>query len=196
MSSPVLAGGRPARRGALAGLLILLAACAAALAPSAASAAPIEPGGTYRLVAMHTSNFGLKAMEVRNGSQANGAAVVMQRIADRPSQRWRVEQVGATPFGNTPVYQLVAQHSQRCLDIAGASPDAGAPAVQFTCHGGLNQQFFINDLSSSTNVKTLIARHSGLTLDVRGASTAAGAEVQQFFGNGQANQKFSMTRVG
>ncbi|RZK76662.1 MAG: beta-xylosidase, partial [Methylobacterium sp.] len=36
---------------------------------------------------------------------------------------------------------LVAKHSNQCLDVGGASTANGAGAIQWPCHGGLNQTF-------------------------------------------------------
>jgi hypothetical protein len=182
------------RLSALAATVLAGTACAVA-APTSASAAPIEPNRVYKLFAGHTVNAGLKVVDVAGGSTADLARIVIQPTSSALSQRWFVEHHTSTPFG-TPVYRLINQRSGKCLDVEGARTDAGSRLVQFTCHSGQHQQFFITDLSPATNVKRLTARHSGLTVDVAGASTAAGTPVIQWPNLGLRNQKFSMPKVG
>jgi hypothetical protein len=175
----------------------LAAIVAVGLAPGVANAAPVQSGGIYKLFAAHTSNHGLKVLDVANASSANGTPVNIFQSHDGLNQRWRVIQTGALPFSGTPVYSLQPQNApNKCLDIFAASTEAGARAQIFDCHFGPNQQFFIEDLSPSTDVKRLVARHSGLRLDVFGANTANGTPVQQFFATEGANQKWAFVRVG
>ncbi|MEV0589612.1 RICIN domain-containing protein [Nonomuraea sp. NPDC050310] len=83
-----------------------------------------------------------------------------------------------------PVYwfQVVAQHSGKCLDVAYASTKHAANVVQGDCQprgSGYNQQWRIVDSGSSGNYIRLIARHSGMCLDVAYASTKHGGNVVQ-----------------
>jgi len=60
---------------------------------------------------------------------------------------WRFfTQFGSDPPPPTTVepgvyYRLVAAHSSKALDVDGASTSAGAALVQWSAHGGLNQQW-------------------------------------------------------
>jgi endo-1,4-beta-xylanase len=82
--------------------------------------------------------------------------------------------------GGSPVqvgvnYRLVASHSGKPATISGASTAPGAPLVQSSATGGLNQQF--DFLDSGGGVYRIRARHSGLVLQVAGSNT--GADITQ-----------------
>ena len=42
--------------------------------------------------------------------------------------------------------RLVARHSGKALDVAGASLDDGALVIQYTAHGGTNQQWLLREV--------------------------------------------------
>jgi uncharacterized protein (DUF1800 family) len=85
-------------------------------------------------------------------------------------------------------YELVARHSGKCLDVSGVSMDDGAPVIQWTCTGGLNQTWTLQP--ASDGYYNLVAGHSGKLLDVSGASTDDGARVIQWPANGGQNQQW------
>jgi YVTN family beta-propeller protein len=72
---------------------------------------------------------------------------------------------------------LVAElHSNKCVDIRGASMNDGGEAIQFNCGSNANQQFNfvrVNDLFQIQSV------NSGKCLGVQNASLAAGANIVQ-----------------
>ena len=78
-------------------------------------------------------------------------------------------------------------NSGKVLDVAGASTMNGAPVIQWTFHGGANQQW---GLVYSGKVVVFINVNSGKVLDVTGASTADGARMIQWPWHGGANQFF------
>ena len=50
------------------------------------------------------------------------------------------------PLGTpTGLYQLVASHSQKCLDVPAWSLNDGMPIVQWACNGGDNQTWSVQD---------------------------------------------------
>jgi uncharacterized repeat protein (TIGR03803 family) len=63
--------------------------------------------------------------------------------------------------------EIVSRNSGKCLDVFGASTDAGASAIQWVCHGGANQQWRLQPAGGGAF--QIIARHSGQALDVYGA---------------------------
>lgn len=85
-------------------------------------------------------------------------------------------------------YQVIAVHSNKCMDVSGASQVNGASIIQWDCHGGDNQLFF--PIPREDGTFSFIAWHSGKCLDVRGASTADGAPLIQYECHGGANQRF------
>ncbi len=85
---------------------------------------------------------------------------------------------------------LMARHSGKVLDVAGASMDPGAPIIQFGANDQLNQRFLIEPVRDA--LVRLVAVHSGLVLDVAGASMDDGAPLMQFPWHGNNNQVFRL----
>ncbi len=85
---------------------------------------------------------------------------------------------------------LVAMHSGRALDIAGASTANGAELVQWDWHDGLNQRLRFDPLDDGCY--RIAVQHSGKVLDVAQGSTANGARIVQWEWHGGANQRFRL----
>lgn len=96
----------------------------------------------------------------------------------------------AATIDTSAFYQVVARHSGKALDIAGASTANGAGLVQQAVSSGQSQQFQFVD--SGGGFYRLRARHSGKVVDVSGRSTADGANVVQWTDNGGTNQQWSV----
>ena len=80
--------------------------------------------------------------------------VVLSFLAVKP----RVDAQTSSLAGS---YELVARHSGKCLDVSGVSMDDGAPVIQWTCNGGLNQRWTLQP--ASDGYYNLVAGHSGKT---------------------------------
>ena len=92
------------------------------------------------------------------------------------------------PNWTTGTNQLIAKHSNKCLDVDGASGGDGANVHQWGCHGGNNQKWRLEPVFTTGNYYRILAHHSGKALDVSGVSTATGANVHQWewwMGNNQ-----------
>ncbi|WP_346127916.1 RICIN domain-containing protein [Lentzea roselyniae] len=105
--------------------------------------------------------------------------------------------VGAAGGGTGPVqpgvdYRLVAQHSNKMVDINAASTAAGAAAIQWTATGGLNQVFDFID--SGGGYYRIRARHSGLVLQV--ASNSTGADITQQSDTNSPSQQWQVVDQG
>jgi len=85
---------------------------------------------------------------------------------------------------NTPV-SITAQHSGKCLDVYAASVADGAAVIQWTCHGGANQQWTLRPYLDAYQI---VASHSGKCLNVEAASTADGARAIQWTCVGANNE--------
>jgi uncharacterized protein (DUF1800 family) len=94
----------------------------------------------------------------------------------------------------TGAYELVARHSGKCLDVSGVSMDDGAPVIQWTCNGGLNQRWTLQP--AADGYYNVVAGHSGKMLDVSGVSVDDGARVIQWPSNGGQNQQWLPQAVG
>jgi len=91
------------------------------------------------------------------------------------------------------LFELVARHSQKCLDVAGWSAADGTPLSQWACHGGDNQIWSLDPAADGSS--RIVSRHSGKCLDVNGASTDDGAQVIQWQCHGGANQQWRLEAV-
>jgi len=100
----------------------------------------------------------------------------------------------AQPAPQQGVYELVARHSNMCLDVHGASLADAAPVIQWPCNGGGNQRWRVE--SAGNGYVHLIATHSGKALDVFGASTADGAQAIQWPPHEGENQQWTLESVG
>ena len=92
------------------------------------------------------------------------------------------------------VNELVASHSQKCLDVTGWSTQDATPMIQWQCHGGDNQAWSIEPLAEGYS--RVVSRHSDMCLDVSGASTEDGATIIQWPCHGGANQQWRLEAVG
>ncbi|GAA3968286.1 RICIN domain-containing protein [Allohahella marinimesophila] len=85
-----------------------------------------------------------------------------------------------TPTNPTPVasktYSFKAAHSGKCLDVSGLKKNAGATLAQWSCHGGLNQQFTATPVG---NYMSLKAKHSDMCLSIENNSTGDRARLVQ-----------------
>ena len=98
------------------------------------------------------------------------------------------------PLTATPgLYQLVASHSQKCLDVPEWSLNDGIPVIQWTCNGGDNQTWSLE--AASDGYSRLVARHSGKCLDVSGVSTEDRADIIQWQCHGGENQQWRVEAV-
>lgn len=86
------------------------------------------------------------------------------------------------------LYEFRAAHSDKCLDVRGASLDDQALVQQYGCTSGLNQRWWVTEQSDRSTI--IRAAHSGKCLDVQGASLANQALVQQFTCHGGLNQRW------
>jgi len=103
-----------------------------------------------------------------------------------------------SPQGGVPVAEahsmytvpLVVQHSGKCMDVEGGSTASGAKVIQWTCHGGENQQIDIIDKGSGWH--QLKFRHSGKCLDVPYGDPTPGVQLQQYSCSDANRYKFTV----
>ncbi|WP_051970639.1 RICIN domain-containing protein [Kitasatospora azatica] len=78
-----------------------------------------------------------------------------------------------------------------CLEIGGWHTENGAPANQWSCHYGANQQWSLVAGPSGS----LVNVHSGKCLEIAGWRTDNGAPAQQWDCTGGWNQKWIWTHI-
>jgi hypothetical protein len=81
-------------------------------------------------------------------------------------------------FPTDGYFELVSLNGGKCLDVSGGSTAAGAPAIQWTCHGGANQHWRLEPAGGGAF--RIISRASGQALDVSGGSVDDGAPTIQW----------------
>ncbi len=85
---------------------------------------------------------------------------------------------------------LIAQHSNKCLDVFGGGTQDGASVIQWTCTNSANQQWKL--VQQDNGYFTVVARHSGKCLDVFAGGTQDGAHVIQWTCHNGANQRWRL----
>ena len=118
---------------------------------------------------------------------ARGAAVLAVAAAAWPD-------LGAAAPDPAGSYELVARHSDKCLEVSGASTEDLAPVTQWTCNGGPHQRWTLQPAADGYYL--LVAAHSGKALDVEGESLADGARVIQYTVHGASNQQWMLQPAG
>lgn len=83
-------------------------------------------------------------------------------------------------------YNILASHSNKCVDVRGASTSNGAEIIQWSCNGGDNQSWIL--YPNGTGYYQIKSRISGKCIDVNGGSTADGANILQWDCHGGDNQ--------
>ncbi|MGI9022139.1 MAG: RICIN domain-containing protein [Acidimicrobiales bacterium] len=93
-----------------------------------------------------------------------------------------------------PGYALVAAHSGKALDVAGAATNDGARVIQWSLNGGNNQRWLPQAVGDGSFV--FVCQNSKRVLDVAGGSPVNGARVIQWQWNGGDNQRWRLYGVG
>ncbi len=123
-----------------------------------------------------------------------GCATVPASLPKCDAQNSRIFSNAMSNPENGKAHFIVNVGSGKVVDIQGASPEAGAPAIQWPHHKGINQKFILHNLGNG--YYKIEAAHSRLVLDVTNADIAAGAIIQQWQENGQENQAWQLVSAG
>ncbi len=137
------------------------------------------PNGTYRIVNRRSG----KALEVANGSTANGANVQQWTYNGGANQRWTITHLGLQR------YSIIGVGSGKALEVNGASQSFGANVDIWPYSSSSQNHIWI--LTPYDGYYRLQALHSGQALNVSGGSTADGANVLQYPFDGGANAQWS-----
>jgi hypothetical protein len=155
-------------------------------------------GGTYWPgIGGKTGNIGYDgySMYIKSGSGTNlSLAIRSASGANRLRWAWGDNvDPNAGNGGSATVTDIVNQSSGKCADVVSASTAEAAEVVQYTCGGGANQQWALQNLGNGYH--NLVAQHSGKCLDVNNASTADGAAVVQYTCGSGTNQQWQLRSV-
>ena len=149
------------------------------------------------LTTLHDFTLADGANPVNELFQASDGAFYGAAPNGGPNDRgvvFRVRLGTSPPPPTGEFFEIVSRNSGKCLDVFGASTDAGAQAIQWICHGGANQQWRLEPAGGGA--VRIIARHSGLALDVFGASLDDVAPIIQWPVHGGDNQAWTLEPAG
>ena len=91
---------------------------------------------------------------------------------------------------------IAAAHSGKCLDIPYGITRRGVKLIQYSCHGGVNQQFELRPIARESDRYQIVNKKSGKCLDIMRASRSDGAGLIQWDCTGNANQQFKLRGSG
>jgi hypothetical protein len=138
--------------------------------------------GTFRSV------HSIKVLDVPQASQENGVGLIQwSDISGHDNQQFRIERI-ARPGSVYSLVRIVARHSNKVLDVEGASHADGARIIQWDWHGGDNQLFFMTPKNDGTYAFTSLA--SRKVIDVKDWARNDGAMIQQWQDFGNPNQRW------
>ncbi|WP_405737580.1 family 43 glycosylhydrolase [Streptomyces sp. NBC_00028] len=92
------------------------------------------------------------------------------------------------PSSTSTTYTLTNRNSGKCLDVAGSSTADGANVQQYTCNGGNNQKWRVEDQGDDTSRLVNVA--TGKVLDTADCSSADGADLRQWSWLNNTCQRF------
>ncbi|NUS31146.1 MAG: family 43 glycosylhydrolase [Streptomyces sp.] len=95
-------------------------------------------------------------------------------------------ETAATPTS----YTLVNRNSGKCLDVNGGGTADGTNIFQWTCNGGTNQKWRIEDLADDTNRLVNVA--TGKVADIADCSASDGADIRQWSWLNNKCQRFRL----
>lgn len=110
----------------------------------ASSSASFNSGSYYKFI---NRNSG-KALDVTNGSTADGAAVIQWTYNGGNNQQWQIIDVGSG------YYKIINRNSGKSADVSGGSTADGAAVIQWPYGGGNNQQWQILEVTASSSSST------------------------------------------
>ncbi|MGP3920498.1 RICIN domain-containing protein [Nonomuraea sp. 10N515B] len=164
---------------ALVASLCTLAVSGAMLATGSAALAADAPLFRAKLMANHSG----KCLDVAVASQLDAAFVQQWQCYDAPdNQTWNFVAVGdsnlADGFLADGYYTVSADHSGKCLEVAGGSTADNATVHQMTCDSrNTSQQWRL--VQRPNGYFGLVARHSGKCLEVPNGNLNNGIGVVQ-----------------
>jgi Ricin-type beta-trefoil lectin domain-like/Ricin-type beta-trefoil lectin domain len=142
-----------------------------------------DTGGPMNLVAQHSN----KCLGIETADSLGKAQ--QMTCSGQTNQAFTLRLLFRTTVMGTTYYNLVANHSNQCLDVAGASLANGAQVQQANCGRAIDHQLW-SLTENDDGYLTITNKRSGKCLDVENVSTAENAKVQQFSCNNGPNQRW------
>ncbi|KUN58237.1 hypothetical protein AQJ46_43280 [Streptomyces canus] len=130
--------------------------------------------------------------DVFQGSTADGAGLVTWPGTGGANQRFTFRRPG-NDLAYQNIFEIVAAHSGKCLDVEGWGTHDGARVIQWPCHGGNNQKWYLE--RRADNQWQIRSLHSGKCLDAHNPALTAppqGTRLQQWTCLGGQNQAWQV----
>ncbi|QTD98669.1 RICIN domain-containing protein [Streptomyces cyanogenus] len=154
-----------------------------------------DAGHEYKIRSSYTAARNGKQVlyvDVWQGSTQDGTGTVVWDYWGGANQRFVFRRAG-NDLAYQNVFEIVAAHSGKCLDVFEWSKSNGARIVQWSCHGGLNQKWYLE--RRADNRWQIRSLYSDKCLDADQPSLQApehGVIVQQWDCIGGKNQAWSV----
>ena len=145
---------------------------------------------TGRAITLHDFELSTGANPVDELFQANDGTFYGAVPVGGPDGNGVIFRLRVAPVAPEGYVEIVSRNSGKCLDVSFASTAPAAPAIQWTCHGGPNQQWRLEPAGGGAF--RIIARHSGQALDVFGALLDDVAPIIQWPVHGGDNQAWML----
>jgi GH43 family beta-xylosidase len=156
-----------------------------------------SPDGTENWIVYHGNS-------AANGGCGNGRTTRAQEFtwnADGTPNFGTPVALGTTlagPSGETATtptaYTIVNRNSGKCLDVNGGNTADGTNIFQWSCNGGANQKWRVEDMADDTSRLVNVA--TGKVADVADCSSADGADIRQWSWLNNNCQKFRLIHTG
>jgi GH43 family beta-xylosidase len=156
-----------------------------------------SPDGTENWIVYHANS-------AANGGCGNARTTRAQKFtwnADGTPDFGNPVATGVTlagPSGETvttpTAYTIVNRNSGKCLDVEGGNTADGTNIFQWSCTGGANQKWRIEDMADDSSRLVNVA--TGKVADVAGCSSADGTDIRQWSWLNNNCQKFRLIYTG
>ena len=142
--------------------------------------------GTYMIKTWSNNNIGL---DVESFSRENGANVQLWTSSAVISKNQRF----IVTYQGDGTYQILAQHSEKSLNVAGNGLTNGTNVEQYESNGSDAQKWVIKDNGDGSY--SIISKLNGLYIDVTNGNIQDGTNIQMYESNGTDSQKFAFEKV-
>ncbi|MQM25898.1 RICIN domain-containing protein [Glycomyces albidus] len=124
----------------------------------------------------------------------SGSGTDLNLTIRNPSGADRIRHGWGDDVGVPQASDIVSRVSGKCVDVVSGSTVDGAEIIQYTCHGGANQQWELRAVSGG--YVQIVSRASGKCIDISGASTANNARAIQWTCGSGTNQQWLVRDAG
>lgn len=142
-----------------------------------------------RLSVENKTNY---VLDVYGGGKTLGVNVIQWSLHGGDNQKWYldnvVQELPANTKDHSGIYNIKSLKSGLLMDVYGGGKDQGNNVIQWSGHGGVNQQWQFDKLSNGYYKITSVL--SGMSLDVYDGGSDKGNRVIQWPYHGGSNQQW------